>query len=328
MMLSCQNPRRRGSTEEFATDDDLQSLEWLQNFDITQIAKFSVSDFDRKNNSTDLSQKIKPSPCSFGCLIFRAIEESQNRALPLESIYRWIEGRFPDFVRSGSQWKNTVRHSLSLDDCFVRLRVGSMVLGRSKQSFINSSWWTVHPDFRDAYSRTVFAEGATHRCLPRSVSVATSKSDFQNPVDSSDHELAVLVNDIKAAATIKALKEPFAVNNPTQTTGILKRQKPLMGCGKKQKRQAESQCIISKDIAEDHRYYTMGNTKREISTTSSISMPSSSMSNEFHTSETNARTTDASVQVCFADFEPERQFIPGHGKNETQVASGKKRLRR
>ncbi|XP_067011333.2 forkhead box protein N3 isoform X1 [Anabrus simplex] len=60
-------------------------------------------------------------PYSFSCLIFMAIEDSPNRALPVKEIYAWILQHFPYFKNAPTGWKNSVRHNLSLNKCFRKV---------------------------------------------------------------------------------------------------------------------------------------------------------------------------------------------------------------
>lgn len=60
-------------------------------------------------------------PYSFSCLIFMAIEESPQKALPVKEIYSWILSHFPYFQNAPTGWKNSVRHNLSLNRCFQKV---------------------------------------------------------------------------------------------------------------------------------------------------------------------------------------------------------------
>lgn len=60
-------------------------------------------------------------PYSFSCLIFMAIEDSEQKALPVKEIYAWILDHFPYFMSAPTGWKNSVRHNLSLNKCFQKV---------------------------------------------------------------------------------------------------------------------------------------------------------------------------------------------------------------
>lgn len=63
-------------------------------------------------------------PYSFSCLIFMAIEDSIQKALPVKEIYAWILQHFPYFKNAPTGWKNSVRHNLSLNKCFQKVEKG------------------------------------------------------------------------------------------------------------------------------------------------------------------------------------------------------------
>lgn len=60
-------------------------------------------------------------PLSFSSLIFLAIEDSIEKALPVKEIYAWIVAHYPYFKTAPTGWKNSVRHNLSLNKCFQKV---------------------------------------------------------------------------------------------------------------------------------------------------------------------------------------------------------------
>lgn len=62
----------------------------------------------------------KPSP-SYVALIANVILSSPGKKLNLSSIYRAVEESFPQVRSRGPGWRNSVRHNLSVNDCFVKL---------------------------------------------------------------------------------------------------------------------------------------------------------------------------------------------------------------
>lgn len=66
-------------------------------------------------------------PYSFSCLIFMAIEDSIQKALPVKEIYAWILDHFPYFKNAPTGWKNSVRHNLSLNKCFQKVEKAPVI---------------------------------------------------------------------------------------------------------------------------------------------------------------------------------------------------------
>ena len=50
-----------------------------------------------------------------------AIEDSDDKALPVKDIYVWILNHFPYYRNAPTGWKNSVRHNLSLNKCFKKV---------------------------------------------------------------------------------------------------------------------------------------------------------------------------------------------------------------
>lgn len=62
----------------------------------------------------------KPSP-TYVALIANIILPSPAKKLNLSSIYQALEESFPEVGSRGPGWRNSVRHNLSVNDCFVKL---------------------------------------------------------------------------------------------------------------------------------------------------------------------------------------------------------------
>ncbi|XP_010210469.1 PREDICTED: forkhead box protein F1, partial [Tinamus guttatus] len=69
----------------------------------------------------------------------------------LSEIYQFLQSRFPFFRGSYQGWKNSVRHNLSLNECFIKLPKG---LGRPGKGH----YWTIDPA-----SEFMFEEGSFRR---------------------------------------------------------------------------------------------------------------------------------------------------------------------
>ena len=97
------------------------------------------------------SRRQEKPPYSYIALIVMAIQSSPTKRLTLSEIYAFLQQRFTFFRGSYQGWKNSVRHNLSLNECFIKLPKG---LGRPGKGH----YWTIDPA-----SEYMFEEGSFRR---------------------------------------------------------------------------------------------------------------------------------------------------------------------
>ena len=124
---------------------------------LNQVEKFRKSwevSREEKKEWIDQPQKKKPkrkrnsSPLSYIEVISYAILSSPQRRLTLAEIYSFIQENYPGFTENRKRWKNTVRHNLSLHQCFQRGEIAMDKIG---------CYWYIHPNFLAEFSRGDFS---------------------------------------------------------------------------------------------------------------------------------------------------------------------------
>lgn len=90
-------------------------------------------------------------PYSYIALIVMAIQSSPTRRLTLSEIYQFLQQRFAFFRGSYTGWKNSVRHNLSLNECFIKLPKS---MGRPGKGH----YWAIDPT-----AELMFEEGSFRR---------------------------------------------------------------------------------------------------------------------------------------------------------------------
>ncbi|XP_019718703.1 forkhead box protein E4-like [Hippocampus comes] len=97
------------------------------------------------------NRREKRPPYSYAALIAMAIDNSSAKRETLSGIYDYITSKFPFYQSNEKGWKNSVRHNLSLNDCFVKVP-------REGCGSRRGNYWMLDRAFED-----IFEEGKLRR---------------------------------------------------------------------------------------------------------------------------------------------------------------------
>ena len=115
------------------------------------VIKTETDDASPQRTDGSGEKKVEKPPYSYIALIMMAIQAQPPKRATLNEIYQFLQERFPFFRGSYTGWKNSVRHNLSLNECFIKLPKG---LGRPGKGH----YWTIDPA-----AEFMFEEGSFRR---------------------------------------------------------------------------------------------------------------------------------------------------------------------
>ncbi|KAL1492632.1 hypothetical protein ABEB36_010863 [Hypothenemus hampei] len=116
-------------------------------------------------------EEPKPQHSYIG-LIAMAILGSPEGKLVLSDIYQHILDNYPYFRTRAPGWKNSIRHNLSLNDCFIKA-------GRSSSG--KGHFWAIHPANIEDFRKGDFRRRKAQRKVRKHMGLAVDEDGADSP---------------------------------------------------------------------------------------------------------------------------------------------------
>lgn len=113
---------------------------------------------------------VKPTH-SYIALIAMAILSCPNKKMILGDIYQYISDNFPYYRNKDKSWRNSIRHNLSLNECFIKA-------GRSENG--KGNYWAIHPANLEDFANGDFRRRRARRRVRRSNPLKFASSSPQS----------------------------------------------------------------------------------------------------------------------------------------------------
>ncbi|XP_072312904.1 forkhead box protein I2-like [Eucyclogobius newberryi] len=120
------------------------------------------------SSQQELFKMVRP-PYSYSALIAMAIQHGTDKRLTLSQIYQYVADNFPFYKKSKAGWQNSIRHNLSLNDCFKKV-------ARDEDDPGKGNYWTLDPN-----CEKMFDNGNFRRKRKRRADVTGADSTTASP---------------------------------------------------------------------------------------------------------------------------------------------------
>ncbi|CAL8304704.1 unnamed protein product [Lota lota] len=149
------------------------------------------------SSQQELFKMVRP-PYSYSALIAMAIQNAQEKKLTLSQIYQYVAENFPFYKKSKAGWQNSIRHNLSLNDCFKKV-------ARDEDDPGKGNYWTLDPNCEKMFDNGNFRRKRKRRNDASGENAAAVKSE--------DTVLKISVSD--TSSILSSSSPPSLQNSPS-----------------------------------------------------------------------------------------------------------------
>ncbi|ROL51799.1 Forkhead box protein I1 [Anabarilius grahami] len=166
----------------------------------------------------DLMKLVRP-PYSYSALIAMAIHGALDRRLTLSQIYQYVADNFPFYNKSKAGWQNSIRHNLSLNDCFKKVP-------RDEDDPGKGNYWTLDPNCEKMFDNGNFRRKRKRKSdsLPEKSSsggnLSSESGDSNGRGSPKNHAVDISTSPEKGPSPTSTGPSPCLSNFLTEMSGV------------------------------------------------------------------------------------------------------------
>jgi hypothetical protein len=210
-----EHPKQNESIQQESDCEDMEDEDEDENEEKENVKKSSGK--KSKNGSSASNDPTKP-PKPYLEIIANAILSTDIKMMQLHEIYNLMEKKYDYFAKNiNKSWRNSVRHNLSLNECFKKAGRGTNGKG---------NYWEIHPACLNEFIRGNFRRKTFKQLIRAYNSQNANGNQYSNqyvPINYSSSFIPPLPHQFQASAS---LQYPFFNNTnitslaQAQTSGI------------------------------------------------------------------------------------------------------------
>lgn len=165
-------------------------------------------------------------PYSYISLITMAIQNSGSKMLTLSEIYQFIMDLFPFYRQNQQRWQNSIRHSLSFNDCFIKVP-------RTPDKPGKGSFWSLHPQSGNMFENGCYLRRQKRfKCPGKDDGKSRRSRSSSSKRNNNNHSLSESSNpsDLSGIITKKEIIDHIGHNQhmgSNELGGLVGQQNPL-----------------------------------------------------------------------------------------------------
>ncbi|KAF1746474.1 hypothetical protein GCK72_022930 [Caenorhabditis remanei] len=215
---SCSSGRNSSSPDSFVSASPGQSVDRAHSSSMNGGQDLTLHEFEivQEKIKREGTYGITKPPYSYISLISMAMKQSPKGQLSLSGIYNWIMGIFPFYRDNQQRWQNSVRHSLSFNDCFVKV-------ARPLNEPGKGCYWTLHEKCGEMFGngghlRRQSRFKVKERAQPKKKKITNSKQTVVPKIEIKEEEPDELSNPSLGASPVTAAEQQEDVKTMQNVT--------------------------------------------------------------------------------------------------------------